>query len=176
LKVGWHTVIVAKAGVYINKTIANYINWEGDDDYLYFNMQRIEFTIQTLTLPTITPNPDPTGDIDLSWNNIEHEAGYKIYRGSNPGNLELVATVGADVTSHMDVGVAGGTWYYQIVAYNSTGSTVPSNIESVEVYSAGGAIPGFEGIFIVLAIVFLGTILRRSKTKDEPIFLKTFNN
>ena len=107
---------------------------------------------------------------------MQCEAGYQIYRGSSPGSLELVGSVSAGKTTFKDVGVSGGLWYYQIIAYNATGSSIGSNIQSVEVYSAGGGIPGFEGLFVLLAVVVIIAIFRRMKPKTTQTFLNLVKN
>ena len=163
LDIGWHAVEISKTG-YITQTKNDYINWDGDDDYLYYYLARVAFSSQTLTLQNITPNPDPTGDIDLYWNDVSHEVNYEIYRGPSAAALELVTTVGAGVTYYKDVGVTGDVVYYQIVAVNATGATLLSNIESVEIYSEGGAIPGFELVFLLIAVAFIVVAVRRKKS------------
>ncbi len=174
LDVGWHLVAISAAG-YLDKSGNDYISWQGDDDYLNFYLSRISFTSQSLTLQQITPNPDPTGDIDLYWNDVIHELGYKIYRGNSLGTLELIATLGADTTSYKDVGVPegakdeNGNVYYQIIAYNES-ANIGSNIESVQIYSHGGDIPGFEFLFIALTLIFLIVLVRRYKTKNNSFF------
>jgi hypothetical protein len=173
LDLGWHYVTAVRTGYY-NATKANLINWIGDDDYITIYMTRISFVSQTLTLQPITPNPDPTGDIDLLWNDVLWETGYKVYRSLSSGSLELIATLGAGVTSYKDVGLTEGNAnesgfvFYQIVAINGS-QTIASNIESVEVYSFGGAgIPGFEGLVLVLAVSLLVVIYRWKKAKNKP--------
>jgi hypothetical protein len=63
------------------------------------------------------------GRVQLSWNdNSNNEDGFRIYRGTTSSNLVLIATVGANVTSYEDTGVARKTtYYYKVCAYNTYG-------------------------------------------------------
>ncbi|MHA1270040.1 MAG: carboxypeptidase regulatory-like domain-containing protein [Candidatus Helarchaeota archaeon] len=172
LYIGQYTINVSVAG-YVSQTKLDTIHFEGDDDYVTVYLQRISFTSQILTLQTITPNPDPTGDINLVWNALYWVISYKIYRGTNPGDLELIATVGAGTTTYLDTGLtAGTTVFYQIIAENGS-SQVPSNIESVSIWSGAGAgtIPGFEVLYLLLAIIGI-FIIKLKKNKNFKSFFK----
>ncbi|MDB5322333.1 MAG: repeat-containing protein [Phycisphaerales bacterium] len=68
-----------------------------------------------------------TGEIDLVWNNSEGETGYRIERSIDERTWATVATVGADVTSYANTGLAGGTRYiYRVRALNAGGASAPS--------------------------------------------------
>jgi hypothetical protein len=170
----WYTVNVSRSGVgYLGpESKDNLINWPADDDYLYFYLNKISFSTQTLTLDTITPNPDPIGDINLHWNSLFWVTSYKIYAGPNPSSLELVATVGAGTLTYLDVGnTPGTTVYYQIIATNGS-TNLLSNIESVEIYAPEQAIPGFELYFIVAAVILFLLIKQRKKIGVKSFFKK----
>jgi Divergent InlB B-repeat domain/FG-GAP-like repeat len=66
------------------------------------------------------------GDLQLAWNdNSNNEDGFKIERktGTN-GTFAQIATVGANVTSYPDVGLADGVTYcYRVRAFNSAGNS-----------------------------------------------------
>ncbi|HLP46812.1 MAG TPA: trypsin-like peptidase domain-containing protein [Candidatus Kapabacteria bacterium] len=63
--------------------------------------------------------------IALTWtDNSNNEDGFKIYRGLSSSNLSLIATVGSNVTSYNDTGLARRTtYYYKVCAYNANGES-----------------------------------------------------
>jgi len=71
--------------------------------------------------------------INLAWkDNSTNETGFRILRRvGTSGSWALRATVGANVTSYQDTGLARGTVYtYGVVAYNSNGNSGASNAAS----------------------------------------------
>ncbi len=69
--------------------------------------------------------------INLSWtDNSGNETGFKIDRSTNAGaNWNLINTVGMNVTSYSDSGLAHSTiFHYRIYAYNQAGNSAFSNI------------------------------------------------
>ena len=168
VKYTWFYVNASKAG-YISDKKADYINWEGDDDYVSLALKRVAFNTQTLTLNAIMPNPDPSGDIHLQWNDLSGETGYTIYRGTTEGTLEVLTAVGPNVNTYYDVGVTLATACYMIIASNGT-TILMSNIQFVAIQQGGG-IPGFEVIYVLLAIVLIFYISRSTKYNFKS-FLK----
>jgi K319L-like, PKD domain/Fibronectin type III domain len=94
--------------------------------------------------PTETPTPTPTpaapsnltatavssSEIDLSWtDNSDNETEFKIERSTDAGvTFTEIATVGADVTTYPDTGLAPSTTYaYRVRASNSGGDSDYSN-------------------------------------------------
>ena len=66
--------------------------------------------------------------INLAWSNVSNETGYRIYRSSGGSSFTLVKTVGADVTTASDTGLAASTNYtYVVRAYNGVGESGDSN-------------------------------------------------
>lgn len=65
------------------------------------------------------------GKVELSWtDNSDNEDGFRIYRGLTSTSLVLVATVGANVTSYDDTGLAyKTTYYYKVCSYNANGES-----------------------------------------------------
>lgn len=63
--------------------------------------------------------------IALTWtDNSNNEDGFKIYRGLSSSNLSLIATVGSNVTSYNNTGLARRTtYYYKVCAYNANGES-----------------------------------------------------
>ncbi|MBK6909424.1 MAG: VCBS repeat-containing protein [bacterium] len=64
--------------------------------------------------------------VHLSWNNVTQEVGYEILRGFP---AQLIATVGADVTSYEDFSATPGEEYeYRVRAFNGCGTGAASNV------------------------------------------------
>lgn len=78
--------------------------------------------------------------IDLLWtDNSGNEAGFKIERctGADCGDLALIATVGAGVTSYSNTGLSASTTYkYRVYAYNLGGDSGYSNEASATTEAA----------------------------------------
>ena len=102
-------------------------------------------------------------------------AGYKIYRGTSPSSLELIATIG-NTTSYTDNTVAAGQiFYYQVTAVNSDGKESPSSTtQDVLVPTNDSNLPaGLEPWYILTAAIVLAglvggafTIRRRNKRSN----------
>lgn len=65
----------------------------------------------------------------LQWqDNSAHETGFKIHRSNSGDDFELVATVGANVTSYTDAGLPQNAYlYYSVSAIKDGALSVPSN-------------------------------------------------
>jgi len=66
---------------------------------------------------------------NLTWkDNSTKETGYQLYRSDSPPFFDLIATVGANVTSYANTNLAPATNYYYVVrAYNNYGTSKSSN-------------------------------------------------
>ena len=75
--------------------------------------------------------------INLAWtDNADDEDGFKIERSPDGVNGCPVATVGANVTSFSDTGLAANTpYYYQVRAYNGAGDSAYSNIANATTFA-----------------------------------------
>lgn len=82
-------------------------------------------TLNTLTGVT-------AAKIDLSWNNISGNTGYKVERSTdNTLWTVIAANAGQDVTTYSSTGLTAGTlYYYRVRALNSAGESQPSNVQS----------------------------------------------
>ena len=114
----------------------------------------------------IDPNPNYHGNIYLDWSNINHSTKYYIYKDVNPINSvaslnPIAITTGSNYTDSISV---SGTYYYSIIAGNSTINSSLSNCRSVFV-SMTPPIPGFEFIISILTLVSLIVIYRTRKAK-----------
>jgi hypothetical protein len=67
--------------------------------------------------------------LNLKWTDVSsNETGFKIERMASTGNYGQLATVPANVQTYTDTGLNSGTTYcYRVRAYNSAGSSSPSN-------------------------------------------------
>jgi len=93
---------------------------------------------QNFTATAILPPVPPSGltattisssQINLNWtDNSPDETGFKIERKPSGGTYSQIATVGANVTTYPDTGLAGNTtYYYKVRAYNDGGDSGYSN-------------------------------------------------
>jgi titin len=96
-----------------------------------------EVRIKPVGLPSsprsfsVTPGD---GRVDLSWALPSSTGGmmllgFKVYRGTNPGNVAFLATKIITELSHSDTGVTNGISYlYYVTAYTELGESIPSII------------------------------------------------
>lgn len=96
------------------------------------------------TVSTFTPPPAPaaptgasaaataTGQVTLVWqDHADNESGFRIERATDSVPFSQVATVGANLTSYVDTGLAALTTYtYRVRAYNAGGNSEYSNTAS----------------------------------------------
>ena len=85
---------------------------------------------------TTPPNPPSalaaqavsTSQINLSWSdNSNDEDGFYVER-YGVANWEFIGTLGTDVTTYQDTGLAANTLFrFRVLAYNGSGVSVPSN-------------------------------------------------
>lgn len=70
--------------------------------------------------------------MNLSWSDVAGETGYMIQRSIDGGTTwSQVATVGANVTTYQNTGLAANTTYaYRVVANNAGGDSADSNSAS----------------------------------------------
>lgn len=84
--------------------------------------------------PPAPPTPQASagsGSVTLSWSGppagTPAIASYTVYRGTTAGGETQLATVGGSQTQYTDTSVTNGTtYYYQVTASNSTGTSAPS--------------------------------------------------
>jgi hypothetical protein len=84
------------------------------------------------TIASPAKGKPPGGSLTLTWtDNSTSEDGFKVERCTGMGctNFTQIATVGANVTSYADTGLASGTRYmYRVRAYNAAINSAYSNI------------------------------------------------
>lgn len=92
---------------------------------------------EVVIVPCDTPNTPVSlsavaisgSQINLSWQDASsNESGFRIERSLFPSSgFSQVGAVDANVTSYEDTGLAAGTYYYRVRAYNSCGNSGYSN-------------------------------------------------
>jgi chitodextrinase len=80
-----------------------------------------------------------TNSINLTWNNVENETGYKIYKSTTGTSFTLLTTLAANIVSYSDAAVVSGqNYYYYITAYNTYGTSAASNTIIKQTETSGG--------------------------------------
>ncbi len=100
------------------------------------------------------PLQSDAAQLSLSWTDMSsNEDGFKIERDAGPtGTFVQIATVGPNVTSYVDSGLASATTYcYRVLAFNVTGDSAYSN-------QACGTTPQTFGLAVVRAGMGSGTV------------------
>jgi hypothetical protein len=128
---GTYYLVVASDGMSSGATATSY----GQDVGSY--------SLSGTIIPTATPAPAApsnltataasSSQINLAWtDNSNNEDGFKIERQNSDGTWTQVATVGTNVTTWSDTGLAAGTTYtYRVRAYNAGGgNSAYSNLAS----------------------------------------------
>lgn len=104
------------------------------------------FTISKNTTPTLPAAPGSltataasTSAINLGWaDNSNNETGFDIERSSDNINWAALATVGSNVQSYSNTGLAASTTYfYRVRAKNGTGNSAYSNVASAKTLATG---------------------------------------
>ena len=75
---------------------------------------------------------NPTSQLNVYWNhNSNNETGFQVFRSPDNVTFSQIATVGAGVTQYYDSGLPANTQYFYFVrAFNASGTSAPSNIDS----------------------------------------------
>ena len=78
--------------------------------------------------PTLQGQAVSHARIDLNWNDVANENGYRLERKGGTGTWAQVSTFGANVTSFGDSGLAAATEYvYRLLAFNDAGDSAYSS-------------------------------------------------
>ena len=78
---------------------------------------------------TATP---PNRDVELMWtDNADDETGHYLWRSVDETNWTTLAVLPPDVTTYIDSGLGGGTYFYKVQAFNELGVSEFSNIASI---------------------------------------------
>jgi hypothetical protein len=127
---------------------------------LYRSHIRLQGMFPAPNLSLVGSDPNSSGNVSLSWNEISDATNYSIYR-SDQKITELNQSVTklnvVDLTTFDDTNLPSGIYYYAVVAHFGIVNSSLSNWIEVTVELPSGpinAIPGFE-----LQAIFLGIAL-----------------
>jgi ABC-type glycerol-3-phosphate transport system substrate-binding protein len=118
-------------------------------------------TPEAFTLTSNADNPDPDGTFNLVWTSSEGTENYSVYTYNNYINdinqsLTLLANQNA-ISPYSVSGLANGTYYYIVVAYNEYGNRLSNCIKIViEIPNKNAGPQGIPGYNILLLVTILG--------------------
>lgn len=70
-----------------------------------------------------------TTSVSLTWSqSSSNEEGFVVERGTDGVNFSYLAAKGINASSHTDLGLSSGTYYYRVRAFNAIGSSQYSNV------------------------------------------------
>jgi WD40 repeat protein len=122
------------------------------DDAKYLAAGYGDSTIRIFKLDTapsdLTASATSSSQINLSWkDNSDDETGFKIERKKGEGEtFSQLTTVGANVTTYNDTGLAPSTtYYYRVKAYNDARDSNYSNTAQATTPASGGNSGGNSG-------------------------------
>lgn len=78
-----------------------------------FSITVVPPSAEAVTLSWMAPQENTNGTISTDL------AGYRVYYGATPTNLNQVVTIEGKVTSYVFSQLPAGTWYFAVAAYNS---------------------------------------------------------
>jgi hypothetical protein len=107
-----------------------------------FSIEGFLITVFALAASLSWSNTSLAASLVLSWKDTSsNETGFKVERAlGTAGSFSRIATVGANAQSYTDSSVSGGNTYcYRVRAYNSTGSSSPSNQACANVTTSNGS-------------------------------------
>ena len=100
---------------------------------------------------TVSPPSDPpttpqnlnlvasATSLSLDWNDLSTEDGYYVYRSTDNVNFTVLATLGSNIVNYTDNNVVEAQmYYYNVIAYNTFGSSSASITVNGELSSATG--------------------------------------
>jgi hypothetical protein len=95
---------------------------------------------------SLTAQPLSTSRIQLAWvDRSGKEMGFKVFRASNGGALQRIATLAPNTTSFTDSGLIESTDYtYQVIAYNDSGSSAPAGPTTATTNAAAAPAPASD--------------------------------
>jgi hypothetical protein len=104
----------------------------------FFTVLKGDQPTQTLQAPAnLTATAVSSSRINLTWQDLTtNEAGFKIERSTNNSTFTQVASVGPNITTFANTGLASNvTYYYRVRAYNSTTNSPYSNTANAKTFA-----------------------------------------
>jgi hypothetical protein len=85
-----------------------------------------------LAVQSVFADSDSTLSANLTWvSHSTNEDGFSLEWSTDGVNFAQLATLPAGTTSYTDGGLADGTYYYRVLAFNGSGNSNYSNVDSV---------------------------------------------
>ncbi len=112
---------------------------EDSSQYMNYTMQMKGWTPPSVpVLDSISPDPDPDGNVLVNWNDNIAVENWTVYRHSSEITVENLASAtviasGLTDTQHNDTGLSDGTYWYAVAATGRFGYSYLSNSMSVTV-------------------------------------------
>jgi hypothetical protein len=145
IKRSGNTVSVSRDGVVIYSATDSRFGLAGNlgigsyNDRVFFDDINVATSDVLLGPSNLNAHSVSDTRIDLSWtDNSNNEQGFKLERKSGNGSFVQIATLGANITSYHNTGLARGVMYtYRLRAYNSQGNSAYSNEVSASIPLSG---------------------------------------
>lgn len=134
------------------------------------NTVEVTINIQSPSPPMNLTATLSDSNVTLTWNPPMDDGNatvteYRIYRGTSPDSLELIASVNGSVTEYVDPNVTKGeTYYYSVSAVNSIGESNLSEIVSIEIpEERTQPTPSLEFIWVISAVALSMALISMKK-------------
>jgi predicted phage tail protein len=114
----------------------------------------------------------------LQWtDNSTTEDGFKLYRSLDGVDFSRTATLGPNVTTYSNTGrPAGTTYYYRVVAYNSSGNSAFSNIATATTFPPATVTPTAPSNLSVVALSSSQIRLTWTDNSNNEIAFKVYRS
>ena len=123
-------------------------------------------TTITLAPTSLGATAVSSSQINLVWSDVFGETGYTIQRSIDGSNWANVSTVGANVTSYSNTGLAANTqYYYRVLATNAGGASDPSTSAGAKTQAA-----------VVATVPLAPTSLKATATSSSSATLTWLDN
>jgi len=112
-------------------------------------------------------------NVNLTWNPPSNDGNatiteYRIYRGTSPDSLELMASVNGSTTGYMDANVSAGiTYYYSVSAVNPIGEGNLSEAVSIEIPENEAEPAPYPGVLWMIGAMAFAAVLMKRKKRNE---------
>jgi len=130
---GANTTAYSSTGLAASTTYSHRIRASNSDGNSAYSNTATATTSAAQTVPaapsSLTATAASSSQINLAWvDNATNETGYSVERSTNGTTFTTVATLGANVTTYANTGLAAATTYsYRVRASNSIGNSAYSN-------------------------------------------------
>jgi len=96
--------------------------------------------LDKIELPPVKPShltaSIENNSVSLNWNdNSSNETGFKIQRRKEHGSTSIIASISSDTTTFQDELSESGTYFYRVIATNTIGDSLGSNVTRITLTS-----------------------------------------